>query len=64
MMNKGRIYGDLGEFFRFSWNSIKSDDKFSWKIMYFSISRNKTLKRIQEIKNHSIWINICREIKK
>ena len=63
MMNKSRIHEDLGEFWGYSQNLIKSDDKLSWKIRDFSNFGKKTLRQIHEIKNHSIWISICGEIK-
>ena len=37
MVNKGRIHRELGKFFRYLWNSIKSDNELSLGIRQFSI---------------------------
>ena len=44
-------------------NLIKSDNKLRWEIRDFNIFEKITQRRIYGIKNHSIWIKICGEIK-
>ena len=63
MAKKGRIHREL----RCSWGVLqiwtKSDEELRWEIRHFSIFSKKTLRWIHEIKNHSICIKTCREIK-
>ena len=64
MVNKGRIQKEIGNFFRYSSNSIKLDDELWREIRDFSrFGKKKTTRRIHGIKNHSIWISIHGEIK-
>ena len=63
MVNKGRIHGELGNFERYLWNSIKSDDELRLEIEKFMILRKITQLRIHEIKNWVIWIRIRGVIK-
>ena len=62
MVIKGRIHGELGNFERYHWNSVKSDDELRLKIGRFSILRKITQNRIYGIKNEVIWWRIRREI--
>ena len=64
MVNKGRIYGKIRDFRKIFWNLIKSDDELVIEIRENGRFRKITQRRIHGIKNHSIWINICGEIKK
>ena len=59
MVNKGWIHGYLRDFQGISSNSIKS----RWEIRDFSNYRSRTPTQIHLIKNHLIWIKICKEIK-
>ena len=52
MVNKGRIYRELGKLFIISLNLIKSDDESMIDIRQFDILRKRTRRRIYEIKNH------------
>ena len=58
MVNKGRIHRELGNFERYLWNSIKSDDDISLEIRQFIIVRKITQLQIHWIKNWVIWIRI------
>ena len=62
MVIKGRIHGELGNFERYLWNSVKSDDEIRLEIGQFNILRKITQFRIHGIKNQVIWIRIQREI--
>ena len=62
MINKGGIHEELGKFFRYPWNSVKSDNELRLEIREFSLLRNITPIRIHGIKNQEIWIRIHREI--
>ena len=63
MVNKGRIHREIRYFREIFWNLIKSDNELVIKIRENSGFRKITQRRIHGIKNHSIWINILREIK-
>ena len=63
MVNKGQIHGQIRDFLEIFWNLIKSDDKLVIEIRENGRFGKITQKRIHEIKNHSIWISICGEIK-
>ena len=63
MVNKGRIYGKLGNFFRYLWNSIKSNNELRLEIRKFIILRKITQLRIHDIKNQAIWIRIIEKSK-
>ena len=63
MVNKGRIHGEIRDFQEIFWNLIKSDHELVIEIRENGIFRKITQRRIQRIKNHSIWISIRREIK-
>ena len=63
VVNKGRIQGEIWEFWEIFWNSIKLDDELSWEIKDFDRFKKRTQRWIQEIKNYSIWIKIRGEIK-
>ena len=52
MVNKGRIYRELGKFFMISLNLIKLDNEMMIEIRKFDILRNRTQRRIHRIKNH------------
>ena len=54
MVNKGRIYRKSRNCFRYIQNLIKFDDEMDKEVIDFSIFGKKTLRKIQEIKNHSI----------
>ena len=58
MVNKGRIHGELGNFERYLWNSIKSDNELSLEIRHFIILRKITQFQIYGIKNWVIWMRI------
>ena len=62
MVIKGRIHGELGNFERYPWNFIKSDDELRLEIRRFSKLRKITQNRIHIIKNQMIWWRIRREI--
>ena len=62
-MNKGRIHGEIREILICLWNLIISYNDLRWEIRDFSISRKRTPRWIYGIKNHKVWIRICREIK-
>ena len=63
MVNKGRIHGEIREFLEIFQNLIKSDNELAIEIRENSRFRKITQRGIHEIKNHSIWISICGEIK-
>ena len=63
MVNKGWIHGELGNFERYLWNSIKSDNELILEIRQFILLRKITRFRIHGIKNRVIWIRIRRVIK-
>ena len=52
MVNLGRIHKKLRKFLMISSNLIKSDDKLMKEIRQFDILRNRTRRRIDEIKSH------------
>ena len=58
MVNKGRIHRELGNFERYLWSSVKSDDKLRLEIRQFMILRKITQLRIHGIKNQVIWMRI------
>ena len=53
MVNKGRIHGELGNFERYLWNSIKSDDELRLEIGQFMILR-KTIANPQNKKSSDL----------
>ena len=63
MVNKGRIHGEIRDFRVIFWNLIKSDDELVIEIRENGRFRKITQRQIHRIKNHSICISICREIK-
>ena len=63
MVNKGRINEEIRNFRDIFWNLIKSGNELVIKIKENSIFRKITQRRIHGIKNHSIWISSCGEIK-
>ena len=63
MVNKGRIHGGIRDFREIFWNLIKSDDELLIEIRENDRFRKITQRRIEGIKNHSVWISIRGEIK-
>ena len=63
MVNKGQIHGEIRDFREIFWNLIKSDNKLVIEFRKNGRFRKITQRRIHRIKNHSIWISICGEIK-
>ena len=62
MVIKGRIHRELGNFERYPWILVKSDDEMGLEIRDFDILRKITQNRIHGIKNQVIWWRIRREI--
>ena len=58
MENKGRIHGELGNFERYLWNSIKSDNELRLETGQFMILRKITQLLIHRMKNQVIWMRI------
>ena len=56
MTNKHQFHGELGYFLRYIQNLIKSEDELRLEIREIIIFGNKSPRRINGIKNHSIWI--------
>ena len=54
MVNKGQIHREIRDFREIFWNMIKSDDDSVIEIRKNGRFRKITLRRIHEIKNHSI----------
>ena len=52
MVNKDRIYRELGKKFMISSNLIESDDEMVIEIGQFDILRKRTRRQIHGIKNH------------
>ena len=63
MVNKSRIHIEIRDFREIFWNLIKSDNELVIEIRENGRFRKITQRRIHGIKNHSIWISICGEIK-
>ena len=63
MVNKGRIHREIRDFREIFWNLSKSDEELVIEIRENGRFRKTTQRQIHEIKNHSIWISICGEIK-
>ena len=63
MLSESQINGELEKFFRYIQNLIKLDNELRWEIRKFIIFIKKTPRKIHRIKNISIWISICKEIK-
>ena len=63
IVNKGRIHREIRYFREIFWKMIKLDNELVMENMKNGRFRRITQRRIHGIKNHSIWISNCEEIK-